>query len=209
MKSGLEVIFINRLFRIPPSLRLSWRFRLTIAGLTSAQPARPTGLLCGIDATRCARRAPCALPVKTGAGSGLASTGCRGYCMSFCPSLPAPRTGGRLSTWPMASSRPPRAAPPGRPGFRALLLLRRAPRRRRLAPRSRGARPRLYSSSGEVAMKIVGGGSLPALPWSPIDSCPARNCHRCQCAQRCALALALAPCHRRMPGSCRAIGCRP
>ena len=115
-----------------PTLGRSWRFRLTIAGLTSARPARPTGRHFGIDTT-CARDGFLALPVKTGAGSDLLSRPAAGRCF-FLSVVTCATSGWASFDRVFGFIAAPRATPPGSLGFRVLLLLRHAPRRRRLSP---------------------------------------------------------------------------
>ena len=98
-----------------PSLRAVTNLSNIVTGLTSAQPARPTGRLFGIDATG-ARADFLVLPVKTGASSDLLSRLAAGRCF-FCPSLPAPRADGRLSTESLVSSQPHGPLPQGASDF--------------------------------------------------------------------------------------------
>lgn len=101
---------------------------------------------------RSARAAPLLCLLSRASRPDFAGPGCRGFY--FCPSLPAPRTGGRSqfanserANRTYGFNAAPRATPPGRFGFRALLLLPCAPRGRRLSPRPLSQGPRLYSST--------------------------------------------------------------
>lgn len=125
--------------------------------------------------------------------------------VSFCPSLPAPRADGRLSTESLVSSRPHGPLPQGASDFACFCFC----GTRHGAGGCRPCGPGLYSSEIEVVMKIGDGDSSPVPPWLPSGSFLACSRRRCRFVRWCALALASAPCHRRTLESCFAIGRKP